>query len=144
MSRLMIAGAAALATALTAVPGMAQGGRYADSSLEPSITVTAPRMRTEGRSSSGAPIRRIETDSIAYIGDLDLRRAADRRELDARVQAAAGEACDFLDQHYGSPSDSSSTARECRSDAVKSAQLQVRDAIERSAMAEYSAYDRGY
>lgn len=135
MSRLIFAGALVLAS-LPLAPAIAQssGYRYVD---EDSITVTAPRVRNEGRSSSGAPIRTVETDARAYIGDLNLRTREGRRMMDMRVDAAAREACGFLDQHYGSPFDAASSPRDCRQDAVNMAQMQVRDAVERSAMAEY-------
>ena len=55
------------------------------------------------------------------------------RALDIRVEAAASEACDFLDQHYGSVDDSRDSQRACRNSAVNMAQAQVRDAVERSA-----------
>lgn len=150
MSRLIMAGAFALAASIPLAPAIAQSGN--DSSLEPSITVTAPHMRTTGRTSSGAPIRTVETNSHVYIGDLNLRTRAGRDELDYRVDAAAREACGFLDQHYGSMDDPPSMSRNCREDAVKMSQYQVRDAIERSAMVEYdnagsgdvSYYPSGY
>lgn len=138
MSRLMIAGAFALAATLPLTSAMAQSsysgaGYYSDDS---SITVTAPRMHHEGRTSSGAPIRVVETDSVVDTRDLNLNTKAGRRELDMRVEAAADEACRFLDQHY--PSDYTlTTPRECRNDAVNMAQAQVRDAVERSALYEY-------
>lgn len=132
MSRFMIAGAVALAAALPLAPALAQSDRYYAPS-ESSITVTAPRIRHEGRSASGAPIRTIETDSVVYTGDLDLRTRAGRRALDMRVEAAASEACGFLSQHYGSVDDTPGTLRACRNDAVNMAQAQVRDAVERSA-----------
>ena len=128
MSRLLIASAVALAAVLPVAPASAQSG-YSD----PSITVTAPRMRTEGRSASGAPIRTIETDSVVYLGDLDLRTRAGRRELDLRVEAAADEACGFLEQHYPM-SESLNTPRQCRNSAVNMAQAQVRDSVERAAL----------
>lgn len=133
MSRLMIAGAFALAAALPLAPAVAQSysdGYYSD---DPSITVTAPRMRHEGRTSTGAPIRVVETDSVVYTRDLNLNTRAGRRELDMRVAAAADEACSFLDQHY--PMDNAlDTPRECRNNAVNMAQAQVRDAVERAAL----------
>lgn len=130
MSRLMIAGAFALAATLPLAPAIAQSGYSSD---DPSITVTAPRMRHEGRTSSGAPIRVVETDSVVYTRDLNLNTRAGRRELDMRVAAAADEACSFLDQHY--PMDNAlDTPRECRNSAVNMAQAQVRDAVERAAL----------
>lgn len=128
MSRLLIASAVALAAVLPMAPASAQSG-YSD----PSITVTAPRMHTEGRSASGAPIRTIETDSVVYLGDLDLRTRAGRRELDLRVEAAADEACGFLEQHYPM-SEPLNTPRQCRNSAVNMAQAQVRDSVERAAL----------
>ncbi len=140
MSRLMIAGALALAAVVPLAPASAQSG-YAD----PSITVTAPRMRTEGRTTSGAPIRAIETDSVVYHGDLDLNTRAGRRLLDMRVEAAASEACGFLDQHYGSALDQPmNSPRECRQDAVASAQGQVRDSIQRAAYRDAYLEAAGY
>lgn len=135
MSRLIIAGAFALAATLPLAPAIAQpnysgAGYYSDDS---SITVTAPRMRHEGRTSTGAPIRVVETDSVVYTRDLNLNTKAGRRELDMRVEAAADEACGFLDQHY--PMDNAlDTPRECRNNAVNMAQAQVRDAVERAAL----------
>jgi len=138
----MITGAFALAAALPLAPAVAQPDAYY-SSTDSSITVTAPRIRHEGRSAIGAPIRTVETDSVVYTGDLDLPRRADRRLLDMRVEAAASEACDFLDQHY--PTDTPlTTPRECRSDAVRSAQYQVRDAIERAALYDTAVVDYNY
>ncbi|MEJ5978187.1 UrcA family protein [Novosphingobium sp. PS1R-30] len=136
MSRLLIASAVALAAVLPLAPASAQPGFS-----EPSITVTAPRMRNEGRSASGAPIRTVETDSVVYHGDLDLRTRAGRRELDLRVEAAAEEACGFLEQHYPM-SEPLNTPRECRNSAVNMAQAQVRDSVQRAAY--YDAYMAAY
>jgi UrcA family protein len=133
MSRLMIAGAVLAAAMVPLAPAVAQPGYYSDDS---SITVTAPRMRNQGRTSTGAPIRVVETDSVVYTRDLNLNTKAGRRELDMRVAAAADEACSFLDQHY--PMDNAlDTPRQCRNSAVNSAQAQVRDAVERAALYEY-------
>lgn len=142
MSRLLIAGACALAAMLPLAPAAAQSA-YGYSSLDPSITVTAPRIRHEGRSASGAPIRTVETDSVVYTGDLNLNTRAGRNELALRVEAAADEACGFLEQHYPMtyPMD---TPRECRTSAVNMAQEQVRDSIQRAAYRDAYLDAAGY
>ena len=99
-----------------------------------SITVTAPRARTTGRNpATGAAIQTITTQSMVYVDDLDLRTKAARDILDARIAAAAKEACDWLNEVY--PLEATSvpaTQGECRANAVKSAQAQAKDAIVRS------------
>lgn len=91
------------------------------------ITVLAPRVReSRERSASGFPIQTLTAQSVVYIDDLDLRTETGRSELSNRVNLAAKEACDWIDQVYplAQPSDA-----DCQRDAVKRAQDQVDSAI---------------
>ena len=85
---------------------------------------------TPGRSpTTGAPIETLTSQSIVNVADLNLRTPAGRDELAARISAAAGRACDWLDEVYpASPTTTPPTA-ECRSEAIKRAQSQVDAAI---------------
>ena len=102
MSRLIIAGVAAIAAATLApqAPVMAQNGESASST----ITVTAPgvrQMRTDNKSTR--PDRMVVAQAVVYTNDLDLRTQYGRDVLDSRVRVAAEQTCDQLDRVAPSP-----------------------------------------
>lgn len=113
------------------VSAAAQAGMAVDDSRA-SITVTAPRMRQTGRGTSGAPIQTITTQSVVYTDDLNLRTRAGKDELAARIDAAAREACAWLDEVYPMTNPATTTPQNCRADAVKQAQAQVTAAVTRA------------
>lgn len=135
MSRMNLIGAmatiAASAAPLLPITVKAQTAEAADRAA---ITVTAPRARTTGRNpATGAPIQTITTQSLVYIDDLDLRTKAGRDVLDVRVAAAAKEACDWLNEVYpATPLSVPASQADCRTDAIRTAQAQIKDAITRS------------
>lgn len=135
MSRLMIAGAAALATVLPLAPALAQPDGYYDSGS--SITVTAPHSRQVGRSATGAPVYLREASMAVNYSDLDLRTPAGRDTLYMRVDDAARDACDALDDAYPAFDDEIVEPRNCRADAMNRARWQVRDAIDRASYYGY-------
>lgn len=95
-----------------------------------SITVLAPRVRQTGRSpTTGAPIETLTSQSIVNVADLNLRTPAGRDELAARISAAAGRACDWLNEVYPSGPTTTPPDSECRAEAIKRAQSQVDAAI---------------
>lgn len=134
MPRSILFGAVATALVATSAPLMPvmaadpYGTPYSAAAPDDraAITVLAPRVRRD-RSSGPIPTETISTQAVVYIDDLDLRTASGRDELDMRVRSAAREACDWLDEVYpmSEPVGSSS----CESDAIKTAQRQVDDAI---------------
>lgn len=137
-SRYNLLGAVALVAASLAplVPAVAQSssqpsGMSADDSRA-AITVTAPRSRQSGRGTSGAPIQTITTQSVVYIDDLDLRSAAGKAEMTTRVEAAAKEACSWLDEVYPMGNPATTTPQNCRADAIAQAQAQIRAAMARA------------
>jgi UrcA family protein len=133
MSRLLLLGAVALAsTALPLAPVAAQSGDYGYDSSSSAIIVTGPHSRRVGRSSSGAPIIEREAVMTVDYSDLDLSTAMDRDRLYMRVDAAARNACDELDDAFGVADPALSEPADCRADAVHRARGQVRDAIERA------------
>jgi len=105
-----------------AAPAFAQAANE-----EPTITVTAPSHVVVGRSSSGAPIRLISLSAGVGYGDIDLRTAAGRDELNRRVTDAAREACRELNMKYpgGTPG-----VRTCARNARDDAQRQIDAAID--------------
>jgi UrcA family protein len=131
MSRLLMFGAIALATtALPLAPATAQSD-YGYDSDSSSITVTAPHSRRVGRSASGAPIVEHEAAQTVDYSDLDLRTATDRERLRFRVDVAAYQACQALDDIAPSGGfDSMMEPRDCHADAMRRAQGQVRAVID--------------
>lgn len=135
MSRVNLLGAiATIAVAASPLLPVAVEAQTAASSDRAAITVTAPRARTTGRNSAtGAPIQTITTQSVVYTDDLDLRTKTGRDVLDARIMAAAKEACDWLNEVYpATPLSVPATVSDCRADAIKTAQAQVKDAVARA------------
>lgn len=134
MSRInLLAAVATIAAAATPLLPVAVDAQTAAADRA-AITVTAPRARTVDRNSAtGAPIQTITTQSLVYIDDLDLRTKTGRDVLDTRIAAAAKEACDWLNEVYpATPLSVPSSQSDCRADAVRTAQSQVKDAITRS------------
>lgn len=133
MTRCNLLGALAMA-ATGLVPlasAVAQSGAASDDSRA-SITVTAPRVRQSGRGTSGAPIQTVTTQSIVYVDDLDLRSRSGRAELDMRIETAAREACAWLDEVYPMTNPATTMPQDCRADAVRKAQAQVKVAVARA------------
>lgn len=128
MRRSILATAATLLTAVAvpAQPALAQGA-----SERPSITVLAPRARQTGRdSATGAPIETLTAQSIVYTDDLNLATEAGRDQLDERIEVAAREACEWLDEVYPmSPTMTGTTAGDCVSEAVARTSDQVEEAV---------------
>jgi UrcA family protein len=141
----MFIGALALATttALPLAPAMAQDDYYG-SDYDSTITVTGPHGHSVGRSSSGAPIMQYEAAQTVDISDLNLNTRFDRDRLRMRVDVAAYQACQMLDDTYGKADESLSEPRDCHADAVRRARGQVDDAIDRAGYMSASAYDYGY
>jgi UrcA family protein len=138
----MIIGAFALAaTALPLAPAAAQDDYYGYSpaDADSAITVTGPHARRVGRTASGAPIVQYEAAQTVDYSDLDLNNSFDRQRLRMRVDVAAYEACQALDDAYGMADDSLSEPRDCHADALRRAQSQVSDAMDRAAI-----YGSGY
>jgi UrcA family protein len=139
------------ATALPLAPAVAQPddyyGSYDSHDNSPPITVTGPHQRTVGRSASGAPIRESEASMTVASGapireseasmtvdysDLDLRSSLGRDLLNTRVDAAARDACNALDDAFGVADPALTEPADCRADARRRAQGQVREAIYRA------------
>lgn len=131
MSRSLLAGAAAMVAAgfVPLAPAVVFAQTGAEETDRAAITVMAPRARQTGRSATGAPIMTLTAQSVVYYDDLNLRSEADRRRLSERVEAAAREACAWLDEVYPPSPTTSADARDCRADAVASAKEQVEAAI---------------
>lgn len=130
MSRLMLAGVAAVAAAVLApqAPLLAQNEVQADRS----ITVTAPtvrRMMQQNDSKSIDPQRVLVSQSVVYTGDLNLRTQDGRDELDNRVQAAAERTCDRMDQVDPPSALGGGMYTDCVTQAVNRTQNQVYAAI---------------
>lgn len=131
MPRSFIFGAVATAIVATSAPLMpAMAAPYTSSASAPAdraaITVMAPRVRKD-RGTGAIPTETISTQAVVYIDDLDLRTASGRDELNMRVKSAAKEACGWLDEVY--PLSEPVGSGSCESDAIKTAQRQVDDAI---------------
>jgi UrcA family protein len=139
----MIIGALALAgVAVPLAPAAAQDDYYGYDSASSAITVTGPRAHRVGRSASGAPIMQYEAAQAVDYSDLDLRSSYDRERLRMRVDVAAYEACQALDDAYPRGVDSLVEPRDCHADALKRAQGQIADAIDRANF--YSSGFYGY
>lgn len=133
MPRSFIFGAAAaviVATSMPLMPAMAApySAPYSASARDDraAITVMAPRV-SKDRTSGVIPTETISTQAVVYIDDLDLGTASGRDELNLRVKSAAREACAWLDEVY--PMSQPVGSGSCESDAIKTAQRQVDDAI---------------
>jgi UrcA family protein len=143
MARLPLAGVAlvALGLSLAAVPARAQDPTYDG----PGYDRTYPsgdergydhasyrdgdgdeiiiRARPLGRSSTtGAPIERVTTSRVVDYRDLDIDSPWGARELHYRIEHAARDACEELDDRYpiGEPD-----VRDCVSEAVRDAEHDV-------------------
>lgn len=126
MSRSNILGTAAAAM-LVAMPlqtAMAQ----ADPPRGPAITVFAPRVVEEPSSDRIGKVRTLTTSSVVYVDDLNLNTAAGRDALQKRVETAAEETCEWLNDLY--PLDHPITSeRSCIEEAVEGAEEQMLAAI---------------
>jgi UrcA family protein len=89
------------------------------SALAQDIIVTAPRHRVMVRDPrTGERAEMVTTSAIVRIGDLDLRTEEGQREARRRVEAAARNVCEWLEELY--PNDVPDTGnRECIRDAVR-------------------------
>jgi UrcA family protein len=93
--------AAGLALAAPGLPAQAKdygydNGQYADE--DSGVTVTAePRLREYRDPYTGAPYERVTASRVVSYADLDLNSRWGVRELKARVQRAAEDACDELE-----------------------------------------------
>jgi len=128
MSRLVLAGAAALAAITLApqAPVMAQNG--GGESASSTITVTAPgvrQMRTDNKSTH--PDRMVVAQAVVYTNDLDLSTQYGRDVLDSRVRVAAEQTCDQLDRV--DPPGLTGNYTDCVYQAVQHTQNQVYAAI---------------
>ena len=129
MRHTFLAASAALigAAILPVQPAIAQAGM----TERPSITVLAPRARQTGRdTATGAPVETLTAQSIVYTDDLNLATEAGREQLDERIEVAAREACEWLDEVYPlSTAMSGTTTYDCVSDAVARTDDQVKEAV---------------
>lgn len=116
-----LAAAAALALTLNVAPVHAQS--YDDDAYTTSgVTVYAPR--TVGRSEIGAPIEEVHASRVVHFDDLNLDTRYGAHVLRARIEHAADEACDQLDQDY--PVDAGDNPP-CRQTAVDRAEYRVQE-----------------
>ena len=93
------------------------------------VTVEAkpiPSRSVVGRTHSGLPIEEVTLDHHISYSDLDLVTHAGVMELHSRVQKAAKEACNQLDQLFPTQA---AKARECTEQASHDASDQVQNAI---------------
>lgn len=115
---------ASLTLGLGAAPVHAQSA-YDDDGAAPyetsGVTVYAPR--TVGRSDIGAPIQEVRASRVVRFDDLDLDSRWGAHVLKVRIERAANQACDELDQDYPISDDSTP----CRQTAVDHAMYQVRE-----------------
>ena len=117
MSRSIILGTAA-ATILAAAP-LQTAIAQADPPREPAITVFAPRI---------GKVRTLTTSSVVYADDLNLNTASGREALKQRVETAAEETCEWLNDLY--PLDHPiGSERGCIEEAVEGAEEQMLAAI---------------
>jgi UrcA family protein len=110
----LAAGAAIGATAVMAQP------YYDNDTNLPGVTVYAPR--TVGRSAIGAPIQIVREQRVVYTGDLDLGSYWGNRVLRHRIQRAARDMCNDLEDRYPVSADN---GNDCYGDAVRDAYYQV-------------------
>lgn len=126
MSRSIILGTAAAAI-LAAVPLQAANAQ-SDPPREPAITVFAPRVVEEPSSDGIGKVRTLTASSMVYVGDLDLDTPSGRDTLKQRVETAAEETCEWLNDLY--PLDHPiGTERSCIEEAVERAEEQMLAAI---------------
>jgi UrcA family protein len=122
MSRSIILGTAA-ATILTAMPLQVANAQN-DPAQEPAITVLAPRVVEERSSDSIGKTRTLTASSVVYVGDLDLDTQSGRDALKQRVETAAKETCEWLDDLY--PLDNPiGSDRNCVDNAMNRAEEQM-------------------
>lgn len=123
MSRSYLIGIAAIAGVAMTPMAMAQDG---------TITVQAPRVVVADPGAKGVhPPQALVAEVAVQTRDLDLRTAYGRDVLDHRVKMAAREVCSRIDELYrtgGPGANPSIDSRDCRIEAARSAQLQVRGA----------------
>jgi len=76
---------------------------------------------------SGAPIERITVDYRVHFSDLDLLKHADVQTLHERVEMAAQDACQQLDELF--PVHAHGQSRACIEDAVRGAAPRIQQAV---------------
>jgi UrcA family protein len=134
ISRLLLSGCAASATAALGLSFAAQAGaqtyydrpaydqpNYDADAPNVSEVVVTPSYRNE-RSENGIPTERVYASRVVHFGDLDLSTRWGVHELHARVVRAASDACNQLDNQYPRgliPLDSNDT--DCRARAIRHA-----------------------
>jgi UrcA family protein len=107
--------------------GYAPTGYAADGSYRMDDLTVRAQPRYRGRSSTtGAPIELVTAQRAVTYHDLDLTTAWGVDELNNRVKRAARSACRELDTFHPI---TAADSPPCYSDAVASAQYQVRDAV---------------
>jgi UrcA family protein len=113
--------AAACGLALAGVPAMAQD--Y-DSPYSMGEVVVHP---SYGRSpTTGAEIDTVRTTRVVYTRDLDLDSGWGQHALKVRIQRAARDACDYLDERYPITAQDSP---DCFTRAVRDGMLQAEDMV---------------
>lgn len=131
MPRFNLYGAAALALAASAPLSTAGAQTQEEAANRAAITVLAPRIWTEETPGLVGTERTISTSAVVYIDDLNLQTPDGREQLKNRVETAAKEVCDWLDDLYPLDRDLSSEY-DCVRNAVDDAQPQIEEAIARS------------
>lgn len=122
-------GAAALAATIAAplTPALAQAE---DEQVDRgAITVLAPRIETNTEPGSIIPERTLTASALVYYDDLNLNTERGREALEERVELAAEETCEWLDEIYPPTGLTLGGNDDCVFDAKKSADEQIDAAI---------------
>jgi UrcA family protein len=118
---------AATGAALSVAVGMSAATLAAEELSEVLVQAGPVTKTVVGRAyGSGAPIEKVTVDYHVSYADLDLVKHADVLTLNQRVEGAAHDACQQLDELY--PLERSKQ-RECMSDAIHGASDQIQKAI---------------
>ena len=98
------------------------------------IIVEAPIMRrVVGRTAPGAKIEVIELRRRVSYADLDLTKYADVNELKARIETAAQDSCEKLDEMYPLMKPAGrQEIRRCTSEAIERSEEELQAAIEKA------------
>lgn len=129
MPRSIFLGAAALAATIAApvTPTLAQAeGEQVDRNA---ITVLAPRVETEIEPRSFLTERTVTASALVYYDDLNLNTERGREALEERVELAAEETCEWLDEIYPPTGLTLGGNNDCAFEAKKRAEEQVEAAI---------------